>query len=191
MTTPEFREAIQRSSRKFSLQAEGVLTKRQKALDEYRKNNPHRIRQWPTKYGVVTCWGGFRMYYGTCQTCGGLVTKRRKELDKAEDMHPGRHYGRWPEYCRDECKPSYDPYGVKARKRAKRQYGIPIKQLVKAMDAEDERRHIRDVERVYDHLYGDSWRLLMLQHDLFLEHKPGLRCCRNGDTLTMTSQSII
>ncbi|UEA48858.1 hypothetical protein LK468_11460 [Mycobacteroides abscessus] len=60
--------------------------------------NPDSIERWDTKYGTVAAWGGFRMYYGTCQTCRGLVTSRKEgvSLQVTGD-------GRWPKNC-ERCR---------------------------------------------------------------------------------------
>jgi hypothetical protein len=70
-------------------------------VDKWRRENPnHVVRQEVKSTGGawVQFWG-FRVYYGPCADCGGLVHARRKISHKRN----GRtDTGRWPKYCTAE-----------------------------------------------------------------------------------------
>ena len=94
-----------------------VLHERKKVVERERQQlwlemNPDFVKRWSAKFGVVAAWGGFRIYYGTCQDCKGLVTARRAGI--AGHMQGGR----WPKYC-PRCRENRCAAhnGVNARRR--------------------------------------------------------------------------
>lgn len=97
-----------------------VVQERKKVVERERQQlwlemNPDFVKRWETKFGTVAAWGGFRVYYGTCQDCEGLVTTRRAGI--AGCMQGGR----WPKYCprcsEDRCAAHN---GINARRRMRR-----------------------------------------------------------------------
>ncbi|MGY3553388.1 hypothetical protein ACVWY6_001581 [Williamsia sp. R60] len=71
-------------------------------VDRWRAENPNHVHRQEVKTtgGAWVQFWGFRVYYGPCADCGGLVHTRRKIADKKD----GRtNTGRWPRYC-TECR---------------------------------------------------------------------------------------
>lgn len=66
-------------------------------LDAWRRDNPNAFATWETKYGCVVVFWGWKIYYGRCVDCGGVVTTRRQADGR------GQGSARWPKYC-PECK---------------------------------------------------------------------------------------
>ena len=70
-------------------------------VDKWRSENPNAVYRYKVEKtgGQVVQFWGFRVYYGPCANCGGLVHTRRKISHKRD----GRtNTGRWPKYC-NEC----------------------------------------------------------------------------------------
>lgn len=70
-------------------------------VDRWRAENPNHVHRQEVKTtgGAWVQFWGFRVYYGPCADCGGLVTTRRKVAHKRSGIV---NTGRWPKYCR-EC----------------------------------------------------------------------------------------
>ena len=81
------------------LQDASHLTSR-KAID------PNAITRQDTAHGQVVKFGGWCVYYGTCQRCQGLVHTRRR---------PGP--GRWPSNCSECTETNETQHQNAARKR--------------------------------------------------------------------------
>ncbi|SKX76339.1 Uncharacterised protein [Mycobacteroides abscessus subsp. bolletii] len=80
-------------------------------IRRWREDNPNSVGRWDTKYGTCAAWGGFKMYYGTCQDCGCLVTARRPSWG---------NQGRWPKYCQTCRERQAQEHDNKARGRMRR-----------------------------------------------------------------------
>ncbi|UZG58238.1 hypothetical protein [Rhodococcus opacus] len=65
-------------------------------VDRWRRENVNDVKSWDTKRGHVVQWGGFRVYYGKCRDCSGLVTTRR---DIRRYKEGETNIGRWPLLC--------------------------------------------------------------------------------------------
>lgn len=70
-------------------------------VDRWRAENPNHVyrQEVKTTGGAWVQFWGFRVYYGPCADCGGLVTTRRKI---AHNRRGSTDTGRWPKYC-GEC----------------------------------------------------------------------------------------
>jgi hypothetical protein len=90
-------------------------------VDKWRReNSDHVVRQEVESTGGawVQFWG-FRVYYGPCADCGGLVHTRRQISHKKD----GRtNTGRWPKYCPECNRNRYEAHdaGASARMAALR-----------------------------------------------------------------------
>jgi hypothetical protein len=82
-------------------------------IDKWRAENPDELRTWTTTYGCVVAFWGMRIYYGTCQSCGCLVTARRP-------MAYHGTTGRWSKNCRDCRARKAEDHDDKARHRMRR-----------------------------------------------------------------------
>jgi hypothetical protein len=89
-------------------------------IEKWRQENPDHFTWWTTKYGCVVQFWGMRVYYGTCQVCQGLVTKRRDVTGYTEGQ---TQIGRWPKYCDDCRKRKDDEHNGNARKRMRKRRG--------------------------------------------------------------------
>lgn len=85
-------------------------------IKRYRKENPDAIRRWDTTYGCVVAFWGMRVYYGTCQSCGGLVTSRRP-------MAYHGTTGRWPKNCPECSRRKAEDHDDRARYRMRKLRG--------------------------------------------------------------------
>lgn len=85
-------------------------------VDRWRRENPdHVVRQEVKSTGGawVQFWG-FRVYYGPCADCGGLVHTRRYIADKKD----GRtDTGRWPKYCTECSEKRHAAHNAGAKER--------------------------------------------------------------------------
>jgi hypothetical protein len=83
-------------------------------VNKFRAENPDDFHTWTTKYGCVVQFWGMRVYYGTCQTCKGLVTARR---DVSKYKAGRTQIGRWPKYCQVCRELKAGEHNAAARKR--------------------------------------------------------------------------
>ncbi|MEU9807025.1 hypothetical protein [Mycobacterium sp. NPDC050853] len=110
--------------------------------------NPDSIERWPTKFGTVAAWGGFRVYYGTCPDCGGLVTSRKKGICRSL-----RGDGRWPKYClrcREARRQAHDD-GARRRVRTLR-----AKRSAMGCTPGSDTRYYRERKKAMEHAEEDD-----------------------------------
>ncbi|EKT81851.1 hypothetical protein WSS_A15204 [Rhodococcus opacus M213] len=90
-------------------------------VDKWREENPNAFYQYVVEEtgGCMIQFWGYRIYYGRCVDCSGVVTRRRK-------ISPNKTgptwTGRWPLYC-TECTAKKSAKRVdanRARVRARR-----------------------------------------------------------------------
>ncbi|CAM3213825.1 hypothetical protein RHDE110596_22520 [Prescottella defluvii] len=85
-------------------------------VDKWRRENPnHVVRQEVESTGGawVQFWG-FRVYYGPCADCDGLVHTRRKISHK---KNGSTDTGRWPKYCTDCSEKRHAAHNAAAAER--------------------------------------------------------------------------
>ncbi|MBM7458581.1 hypothetical protein [Rhodococcus coprophilus] len=85
-------------------------------VDKWRRENPdHVYRQEVTSTGGawVQFWG-FRVYYGPCADCGGLVHTRRKISHKKDGS---TDTARWPKYCTECSEARHVAHNAAAKER--------------------------------------------------------------------------
>lgn len=70
-------------------------------VDRWRRENPNHVyrQEVESTGGAWVQFWGFRVYYGPCAECGGLVHTRRKISHKKDGS---TNTARWPKYC-TEC----------------------------------------------------------------------------------------
>lgn len=88
-------------------------------INRWREANPDALRTWTTTYGCVVAFWGMRVYYGTCQSCGCLVTARRPMTYNFNGT------GRWPKNCRGCQERKAEEHADNARyrmRKARRKY---------------------------------------------------------------------
>ncbi|WP_342338662.1 MULTISPECIES: hypothetical protein [unclassified Rhodococcus (in: high G+C Gram-positive bacteria)] len=87
-------------------------------VDAYRRENPDAFHTWTTKSGgcVIQFWG-MRVYYGRCEECSTLVTRRRNISHKKEGP---TNIGRWPKYCAGCNTRKHEAHNDAARARMRR-----------------------------------------------------------------------
>lgn len=86
-------------------------------VDRWRRENPDAVRSWTTKHGCVVLFWGFKVYYGTCTGCGGLVTTRRYVAHDKGDGRAGG--GSWPKLC-SACRASREEERANRARRTMR-----------------------------------------------------------------------
>jgi hypothetical protein len=148
MNTDELRharEAAEASARRPRRMNGGVTERDVANVDRWREANPDALRTWATEYGCVVAFWGMRVYYGTCQSCGGLVTARRPMAYHGKT-------GRWPKNCRDCQKRKHEEHANQARYRMRRRRERGV--------AEAERVTRDRNERELDALTQGRWRLM-------------------------------
>lgn len=91
----------------------GTTDRRIAAIDKSRAENPDELQTWTTTYGCVVAFWGMRVYYGTCQSRGCLVTARRPMAYHGQT-------GRWPKNCPDCQERLAEEHDDKARHRMRR-----------------------------------------------------------------------
>ncbi|MFF0541743.1 hypothetical protein [Prescottella sp. R16] len=85
-------------------------------VDKWRRENPnHVVRQEVESTGGawVQFWG-FRVYYGPCADCSGLVHTRRYIADKKDGS---TDTGRWPKYCTECSEKRHAAHNADAKER--------------------------------------------------------------------------
>ncbi len=85
--------------------------------NQWRRENPNDLKQWPTKYGHVSQFWGFRVYCGRCKDCEAPVTTRR---DVSAYNWGETRIGRWPALCAECQSAKTEKHSEEARYRMQR-----------------------------------------------------------------------
>jgi hypothetical protein len=88
-------------------------------VDRWRRENPDAFYTYDVEKtgGCVVQFWGYRIYYGRCVDCTGLVTTRRKISHKKEGP---TWTGRWPKYCTECNTRKREAHSDAARARMRR-----------------------------------------------------------------------